>query len=78
MLYEVITPIGAVVLGAYADRKGRRAGLILTLSLMAIGTASIAVTPGYEVLGILAPMIIVAGRIIQGFSAGMELGGCFV
>jgi MFS family permease len=74
----LIRPIGAVVLGAYTDRKGRRAGLILTLSLMAVGTASIAVTPGYEVLGILAPMIIVAGRIVQGFSAGMELGGCSV
>jgi MFS transporter, MHS family, citrate/tricarballylate:H+ symporter len=74
----LVRPIGAVILGSYADRRGRRAGLILSLSLMAIGTASIAFTPGYEVLGILAPMIIVAGRIIQGFSAGMELGGCSV
>ena len=74
----LVRPIGAVVLGAYMDRKGRRAGLILSLSLMAIGTASIAITPGYAVLGPLAPMIIVAGRIIQGFSSGVEIGGCSV
>jgi MFS family permease len=71
-------PVGAVFLGSYADRKGRRAGLILSLSLMAVGTASIAITPGYAVLGILAPIIIVIGRVVQGFSAGMELGGCSV
>jgi MFS transporter, MHS family, citrate/tricarballylate:H+ symporter len=71
-------PVGAVFLGSYADRKGRRAGLILSLGLMAIGTASIAITPGYETIGILAPIIIVIGRIVQGFSAGMELGGCSV
>jgi metabolite-proton symporter len=71
-------PVGAVLLGSYADRKGRRAGLILSLSMMAVGTASIAITPGYEVIGMLAPIIIVLGRIVQGLSAGMELGGCSV
>jgi MFS family permease len=74
----LVRPVGAVFLGAYMDRKGRRAGLILSLSLMAVGTASIAVTPGYDVLGPLAPIIIVAGRLIQGFSSGVEIGGCSV
>ena len=68
-------PLGAVVLGAYIDRHGRRAGLILTLSLMATGTLTIALTPGYATLGIVAPAIIVIGRLLQGFSAGAELGG---
>lgn len=74
----LVRPVGAVVLGAYTDRKGRRAGLILSLALMAVGTASIAITPGYETLGVLAPIIIVAGRIIQGFSSGVEIGGCSI
>jgi MHS family citrate/tricarballylate:H+ symporter-like MFS transporter len=74
----LVRPVGAVVLGAYTDRKGRRAGLILSLSLMAVGTASIAFTPGYAEIGILAPVIIVAGRLIQGFSSGVEIGGCSI
>ncbi len=74
----LIRPIGAVVLGAYMDHAGRRKGLILSLSLMAVGTASIAVTPGYAAIGLLAPLIIVAGRLIQGFSSGVEIGGCSV
>src|SRR5260370_41165321 len=60
------------------DRKGRRKGLILSLSLMAVGTASIAVTPGYAEIGALAPIIIVIGRLVQGFSSGVEIGGCSV
>src|SRR5689334_22510317 len=74
----LVRPIGAIVIGDYMDRKGRRKGLILSLALMAVGTASIAITPGYETLGILAPIIIVMGRIIQGFSSGVEIGGCSV
>ena len=61
-----------MVLGSYMDRRGRRAGLILTLTLMAIGTVSLAVTPSYAAIGILAPIIITAGRLIQGFSLGVE------
>jgi MFS family permease len=71
----LMRPIGAVVLGAYMDRKGRRQGLILTLGLMAVGTLSIAVTPGYAAIGIAAPVIIVIGRLLQGLSAGAEFGG---
>jgi MFS family permease len=71
----LMRPLGAIVLGAYMDRKGRKAGLILTLALMAIGTLSIAVTPGYATIGWLAPAIIIAGRLLQGLSAGAEFGG---
>src|ERR1043166_1273197 len=70
----LMRPIGAIVLGAYIDRVGRRQGLIVTLGLMAIGTLTIAATPSYATIGVLAPMIIVAGRLLQGFSAGVELG----
>jgi MFS transporter, MHS family, citrate/tricarballylate:H+ symporter len=74
----LMRPLGAIVLGAYMDHRGRRAGLILTLGLMAIGTLSIALTPGYATIGLLAPAIVVIGRLIQGFSAGAELGGVSV
>ena len=71
-------PLGALILGSYIDRKGRRTGLILTLGLMAFGTATIAFTPGYNTIGLLAPLMVVAGRLVQGFSAGVELGGVSV
>jgi len=71
-------PLGAIVLGSYIDRKGRRAGLVLTLGMMAVGTISIACTPGYQSIGLLAPILVVAGRLVQGFSAGAELGGVSV
>ncbi len=74
----LMRPLGAIVLGSYIDRVGRRTGLIVTLGMMAIGTLSIAVTPGYATIGIAAPIIIVAGRLLQGFSAGAELGGVSV
>ena len=68
-------PFGAIILGSYMDRHGRRKGLLVTLTLMAIGTATLAFTPGYETIGIFAPIIITAGRLIQGFSIGVEAGG---
>ena len=71
-------PLGAIVLGSYIDRKGRRTGLILTLGLMAIGTITVACTPGYASIGLLAPILVVVGRLVQGFSAGVELGGVSV
>lgn len=74
----LMRPIGAIVLGSYIDRKGRRQGLILTLGLMAIGTLTIAITPGYAVIGLAAPLIVVLGRLLQGLSAGVELGGVSV
>jgi MFS transporter, MHS family, citrate/tricarballylate:H+ symporter len=74
-LGALMRPIGAIVLGAYLDRVGRRQGLILTLAIMAIGTVLIAVTPTYATIGIAAPIIVLIGRLLQGFSAGVELGG---
>ncbi len=74
----LMRPLGAIVLGSYIDRKGRRAGLLLTLGLMAIGTLSITVTPGFKTIGLAAPVIIVVGRLLQGLSAGVELGGVSV
>jgi metabolite-proton symporter len=74
----LMRPLGAIVLGAYTDRHGRRAGLLLTLMLMSIGILSIALTPGYASIGLLAPLLVLSGRLLQGFSAGMELGGVSV
>ena len=74
----LMRPVGAIVLGAYTDHHGRRAGLILTLTLMSVGIFSIACTPGYATIGLLAPLLVLIGRLLQGFSAGMELGGVSV
>ncbi len=74
----LMRPLGAIVLGAYIDHHGRRRGLMLTLALMSLGTLSIAVVPGFSVIGAAAPLLVVAGRLLQGFSAGVELGGVSV
>ena len=74
----LMRPLGALVLGAYTDKHGRRAGLVLTLGLMSIGIVTIACTPGYAMIGLLAPLLVLGGRLLQGFSAGMELGGVSV
>ena len=74
----VMRPVGAIVLGAYLDHHGRRKGLILTLLLMAIGTLLVAIVPSYAAIGMLAPALVIAGRLLQGFSAGVELGGVSV
>lgn len=74
----LMRPLGAIVLGNYVDRHGRRRGLIVTLALMAAGTLSVACTPGYARIGIAAPLIVLAGRLIQGFSAGVEVGAASV
>lgn len=74
----LMRPLGAIVLGAYIDQIGRRKGLILTLSIMASGTILIAFVPGYETIGLAAPLLVLIGRLLQGFSAGVELGGVSV
>jgi MHS family citrate/tricarballylate:H+ symporter-like MFS transporter len=74
----LMRPLGAIILGAYVDRAGRRKGLLLTISLMAVGTVLIAITPGYDQIGIFAQLLILFGRLVQGFSAGVELGGVSV
>jgi MFS transporter, MHS family, citrate/tricarballylate:H+ symporter len=77
-LGALMRPVGAIVLGAYIDRIGRRKGLIVTLSIMAIGTVTIALCPDYASIGVVAPIIVLIGRLLQGFSAGVELGGVSV
>jgi MFS family permease len=74
----MIRPLGAIFLGAYIDHVGRRKGLLVTLGLMSVGTLTIALVPGYESIGLFAPIIVVLGRLCQGFSAGVELGGVSV
>jgi MFS transporter, MHS family, citrate/tricarballylate:H+ symporter len=74
----LMRPLGAIFLGAYVDRVGRRRGLIVTLLIMACGTILIAFVPSYATIGILAPLLVLIGRLLQGFSAGVELGGVSV
>ena len=71
----LMRPLGGFFLGAYIDHYGRRAGLMLTLGLMAVGTLSIALVPGYATIGALAPVIVVIGRLIQGISAEVSSAG---
>lgn len=74
----LMRPLGAIFLGSTIDRIGRRKGLILTLAIMSCGTILIAFVPGYATIGILAPILVLIGRLLQGFSAGVELGGVSV
>src|ERR1700680_983986 len=77
-LGALMRPVGAIVLGAYIDRIGRRRGLIVTLAIMAAGTLTITLCPTYASIGVAAPVIVLVGRLLQGFSAGVELGGVSV
>ena len=67
-------PVGAWLMGLYADRKGRRAALVLSISLMCLGSLIIGLCPGYAAIGPLAPAILVFARILQGISMGGEYG----
>jgi MHS family proline/betaine transporter-like MFS transporter len=69
-----VRPLGAIVVGSYTDRAGRKAGLLLSIALMMIGTTLMALTPGYETIGIAAPILITLARLLQGFSVGGEFG----
>jgi MHS family proline/betaine transporter-like MFS transporter len=73
-LAYVVRPLGAIVVGGYTDRAGRKAGLLLSMALMMIGTTLMAVTPGYATIGVAAPIIITLARLFQGFSVGGEFG----
>ncbi|MCB8819471.1 MFS transporter [Microvirga rosea] len=70
----LMRPIGAWIMGIYADRKGRKAGLTLSVTLMCLGSLTIAVTPGYATIGAAAPIILVLARLVQGISVGGEYG----
>ena len=69
-----VRPLGAIVVGGYTDRAGRKAGLLLSIALMMIGTTLMAVTPGYATIGLAAPIILTLARLLQGFSVGGEFG----
>ncbi|KQM67750.1 alpha-ketoglutarate permease [Sphingomonas sp. Leaf17] len=70
----LMRPIGAWVMGIYADRRGRKAGLTLSVTLMCLGSLIIAVCPGYATIGVAAPILLVVARMIQGLSVGGEYG----
>jgi MFS transporter, MHS family, proline/betaine transporter len=73
-LAYVVRPLGAIFIGTYTDRAGRKAGLTLSIGLMLIGTTLMVITPGYATIGIAAPIIITIARVLQGFSVGGEFG----
>lgn len=67
-------PLGAVLIGAYADRAGRRPALMITIALMTVGTLGLVLTPSYASIGVAAPVILVVARLVQGFALGGEIG----
>ena len=73
-LAYLVRPLGAIVLGAYADRAGRKAALMLSILLMMIGTTVMAVIPSYNAIGVIAPIAVLLARLLQGFSVGGEFG----
>ena len=73
-LAYLVRPLGAIVVGGYTDRAGRKNGLMLSIALMMIGTTMMAITPGYATIGLAAPIIITIARLLQGFSVGGEYG----
>src|SRR5579871_2290335 len=70
----ITRPIGAVVIGSYSDRAGRRPAMILSFTMMGIAILVLALTPSYETIGVAAPIVIILARLTQGFSLGGEVG----
>jgi MFS transporter, MHS family, proline/betaine transporter len=70
----LVRPLGAIVMGAYADRRGRKAALLLSIGLMMLGTLTMAVVPTFNSIGIAAAAIVIVARVLQGFSVGGEFG----
>jgi MFS transporter, MHS family, proline/betaine transporter len=70
----LVRPLGALILGAYADRAGRKASLLISIRLMMIGTFVMAIVPPYHAIGVLAPICVLIVRLMQGFSVGGEFG----
>ncbi|EJN05823.1 MFS transporter [Phyllobacterium sp. YR531] len=68
-------PLGAILIGRLGDTKGRKPALLITILLMAIGTVGIGLIPAFETIGLMAPVLLVLCRILQGFSVGGEWGG---
>jgi MFS family permease len=70
----ITRPLGGILIGAYADRAGRKPAMMLTVGLMAVGMLVIALTPSYSTIGLAAPVLVVLARLIQGFALGGEVG----
>ena len=70
----VFRPLGGILIGAYADRAGRRAAMVLTIALVTVGTIGLALTPAYATIGIAAPIVVIVCRMVQGFALGGEVG----
>jgi MFS family permease len=70
----VFRPLGGIVIGAYADRAGRRPAMLLTIVLITVGTMGLALTPSYASIGIAAPIIVIVCRLVQGLALGGEVG----
>lgn len=70
----ITRPIGALVIGAYSDRAGRRPAMSLSLAIMGFAIIAVALTPSYKTIGIAAPLLVIAARLVQGFSLGGEVG----
>lgn len=73
-LAYLVRPLGAIFVGSYADKHGRKAGLTLSIAMMMLGTTLMALTPGYAAIGMAAPILITLARLLQGFSVGGEFG----
>ena len=73
-LAYLVRPLGAILIGSYTDRRGRKAGLTLSIALMMVGTSLMAITPSYAAIGIAAPVCITLARLLQGLSVGGEFG----
>jgi MFS transporter, MHS family, proline/betaine transporter len=71
----IMRPVGAVVIGIYGDRKGRKAALSLTIVMMAAATGVVGLLPSYASIGVAAPILLVLARMVQGFATGGEWGG---
>jgi MFS family permease len=67
-------PLGGIVIGAHADRSGRKPAMMLSIGLMAVGMVLLAATPSYAAIGIAAPILVVVARLVQGFALGGEVG----
>ena len=70
----ITRPIGGIIIGAYADRVGRKPAMLLSFTLMGVAIVSLALIPGYRTIGIAAPILAVLARMAQGFSLGGEVG----
>ncbi|HMF26972.1 MAG TPA: MFS transporter [Pseudolabrys sp.] len=70
----LVRPLGALVLGAYADRAGRRAAMLVSIVIMSAGTGLMAIMPTYASIGILAPIAVLIARLLQGFAVAGEFG----